>query len=104
MDNLISIIIAVVASGGFWTLLQTALAAHAKKKSAESRLLLGIAFDRLCERAEMHIENGYISTDDYNDLIKYLYQPYKDMGGNGTVERLMLKVKALPTHQEGAHT
>jgi len=99
---IVQIIIAVVASGGFWTLLQTAIAAHAKKKSAESRLLLGIAFDRLCERAEMHIENGFISTDDYNDLIKYLYQPYKDMGGNGTVERLMLKVKALPTHKEGA--
>lgn len=101
---MIEIILAVVASGGFWTLLQTIIANRQKKKSAESRLLFGIAFDRLCERAEKHIEDGYISTDDYNDLIKYLYQPYRDMGGNGTAERLMLKVKALPTHQEGAHT
>ena len=101
---MIELILAVVASGGFWTLLQTIIANRQKKKSAESRLLLGIAFDRLCERAEKHIEDGYISTDDYNDLIKYLYQPYKDMGGNGTAERLMLKVKALPIHQEGAHT
>ena len=99
---MIEIILAVVASGGFWTLLQTIIANRQKKKSAESRLLLGIAFDRLIERAERHIEDGFISTDDYNDLIKYLYQPYKDMGGDGTVERLMLKVKALPTHAEGA--
>jgi hypothetical protein len=97
------IIIAVVASGGFWTLLQTAITAHQRKKSAETRLILGIAFDRLCERAEHHIEDGFITTDDYNDLVKYLYQPYRDMGGNGTVERLMLQVKALPTHKEGAH-
>lgn len=102
MDNLISIIIAIVASGGFWTLLQTAIASHQKKKSAESRLILGLAFDRICERAERHLEDGYISTEDYNDLVKYFYAPYKEMGGNGTVERLMLQVKALP-NQKGAH-
>ena len=99
---MIEIILAVVASGGFWTLLQTIIANRQKKKSAESRLILGLAFDRICERAERHLEDGYISTDDYNDLIKYLYAPYKEMGGNGTVERLMLQVKALPNHKEGA--
>ena len=99
---MIELILAVVASGGFWTLLQTIIANRQKKKSAESRLILGLAFDRICERAERHLEDGYISTDDYNDLIKYLYAPYKEMGGNGTVERLMLQVKALPNHKEGA--
>lgn len=103
MDSLVTIIIAVVASGGFWTLLQTAISARQKKKSAESRLILGLAFDRICERAERHLEDGFISTEDYNDLVKYFYSPYKEMGGNGTVERLMLQVKALP-NQKGAHT
>ena len=100
MDHVVTIIVAVVASGGFWTLLQTAIAARQKKKSAEAKLLLGLAFDRICERAEKHLEEGYISTDDYTDLDKYMYKPYKSMGGDGACERLMEQVKKLPNRKE----
>lgn len=97
---IVQIIIAIVASGGFWTLLQTALTNRQKRKSAEGKLLLGIAFDRICERAERHLDEGFITTEDYNDLNKYMYQPYKQMGGNGTCERLMEQVRELPNRRE----
>ena len=45
-----------------------------------------------------YIERGWITQDEYEDLNKYLYNPYREMGGNGTAERLMTEIKKLPIH------
>ena len=96
MEYIITIIVAVFGSTGFWTWLMSSK----KKKSAEQKLLLGLAYSEIIKRCEWAIEKGAISADKYNDLNRYLYEPYKALGGNGTAEKMMNQVKALP-HEKG---
>lgn len=57
---------------------------------------MGLAHDRLVELGMRFIDRGMITKDEYEDYVKYLYLPYKDMGGNGTAERIKNAVDALP--------
>lgn len=93
IDIIVTLAVAVFGSTGFWTWLMN----RNKKKSAEARLLMGLAYSEIIRRSEHYIHRGYIETDEYNELNKYLYQPYLDMGGNGTAEKLMSEVRQLPT-------
>ena len=103
MDLGTKIILAIIGSTGFWTVLCTAVQGavqkRKKKKSAETQLLLGLAYSEIINRAEAYIHRGYIGTDEYKELAHYLYEPYRDMGGDGTAERLMAQVRALPTEK-----
>lgn len=48
------------------------------------------------EECEEMLSQGEITTDGYADLKKYLYEPYRAMGGNGTCEKLMKEIEKLP--------
>lgn len=89
---IITLVCAIFASQGFWAWIQT----RNSNKSARAKLLMGLAFAEICRRAEAYIERGEITKDEYQDLEKYLYKPYRDMGGDGTAERLMNEVQKLP--------
>lgn len=90
---LLTIFGSVFASGGFWALIQ----AKGEKKSAKTKMILGLGHDRIIFLCKEFIKQGWISPDDYENLHEYLYEPYKLMGGNGTAERLMEEVKKLPS-------
>jgi len=96
MDNITTIILAVFASTGFWAFVTAVWQAKAKKKSAESRLLMGLAYSKICLLSKEYIERGELTKDEYEELNKYLYIPYREMGGNGTCEKLMSEVNKLP--------
>ena len=92
-DNvLIAILCTLLASSGFWALVMKYL----DKKSAKTKMLLGLGHDRIIFLCVKFIERGSIMQSEYENLNKYLYEPYKEMGGNGTVARLMEEVKKLP--------
>lgn len=97
-DDWIKIIVAIfgtfAASSGFWTYLMS------KKinKSATTRLLMGLAYDRITYIGLKFVEQGDISKDEFEEFRKYLYDPYKELGGNGTVDRIMDAVSKLPIH------
>lgn len=59
-------------------------------------MLLGLGHDRIVYLCMKYIDRGWISSDEYEDLIKYLYTPYVGLKGNGTAERLINEVKKLP--------
>lgn len=90
--TVITVVTTFAASSGFWTYLLS----RREKKSATSKLLLGLAHDKILQLAHNHISMGYITSEAYEDLYRYLYSPYKEMGGNGTVDRLMSEVSKLP--------
>ena len=92
VEKAILIICSVLASSGLWAFIQSRL----DRKDAKSRMILGLGNDRLIFLCSRYIERGWISNDEYEDLTKYLYKPYQDMGGNGTVERLMNEIRNLP--------
>lgn len=97
VERIVLIVCTMLASSGLWAFLQSRL----DRKNAKSRMILGLGHDRLMFLCSKYIERGWISNDEYEDLTKYLYKPYKDMGGNGTVERLMNEIKNLPIRNTG---
>lgn len=95
VEILVPIVIAFVASSGFWVFMEKIRA----PKSAQTELLIGLAHDRITYLCGKFIKRGWITQDEYENLEKYLYCPYKKLGGNGTVERLLEEIDKLPIRQ-----
>lgn len=91
-EIIITIVVAVFGSTGLWTFIQNRLDA----KSSHKQLLLGIAYLQIIEACEIYIDKGWIDINEYEEIYKFLYVPYTEMGGNGTAKALMEKVKKLP--------
>lgn len=89
-----TIIITLVGSAGFWGFLD----ARRTKKSASTRLLVGIAHDRIVYLGMKYVGRGYITKDEYENLNDYLFEPYTKCGGNGSAKRVMEEVRKLPLH------
>lgn len=87
----ISAITSILATGGFWTYIQS----RNTKKTAADLLLLGLAQDRIVSLGMKYIERGWITKDEYEDYIQRLYEPYSSSGGNGLAERVMKEVSML---------
>lgn len=79
------IITSLITSQGLWG----HLSSKRQKNSAESDLLLGLAHTRIMGLCERYIERGWITPEEYEDLITYLYHPYLELGGNGTVKKMV---------------
>lgn len=99
-ETFIAIILAIIGSGGFWSMMQFIATKHSEKRSATTRMLLGLGHEQLLQQCAYYEMRGHITADEYDELEKYLYLPYKQLGGNGSVEREMLKVKALPSEEK----
>ena len=87
----ISILSTLLASAGFWAFVTKVI----DKKSAKTKLLLGLAHGQIMSLGMTYIQRGSITKGEYEDLYKYYYEPYKKMGGNGTAERLMREIDKL---------
>ena len=95
VDIIVTIIVSIFASSGFWAYLMN----RQKASTAERRMILGIGYRSICALCETYLKRGYISREEYSDLKKYLYGPYKEMGGDGTCERLIQEVDKLPIRE-----
>lgn len=92
VQTLVTIICSVLASSGFWAYFQK----RSDKKDDKTRLLVGLAHDRILFLGSRYLERGDITKDEYENLYDYLYIPYKKLGGNGSAERVMTEVMRLP--------
>ena len=95
METVITIFISVMASSGFWAYVQS----RRERKDAKTKMILGLGYDRIVGLCNKYIDRGYITQSEYEDLYKYLYKPYKDMGGDGSAERAFELVRSLPSSQ-----
>lgn len=93
LDVFVPIAIAFIASSGFWIFLEKKVRSP---RLYQTELLMGLAHDRIMYLGGKYIKRGYISQDEYENLHKYLYLPYKQLGGNGTIERIMDAIDELP--------
>jgi len=82
----------LAGSAPFWVYLRT----RAEGKDAQTRLLMGLAQDKIIHVGMKYIARGYVTADEYEDLRRYLFEPYVSLGGNGTAERIMHAVERLP--------
>ena len=96
METIAVLIAAIFSCTGFWTLVQFLVQKHAEKDSKQGKMLKGLGHDRICCLAEGYLKQGYISREDYENLHDYLYLPYRDLGGDGTAQKLMNEVDRLP--------
>lgn len=95
VETLITVLCAVLASSGFWALVQKLT----DKKDAKTQMLVGLAHDRILYLGMYYVQRGYITKDEYENLYDYLYKPYLKMGGNGSAKRVMGEVDKLPLHK-----
>ena len=84
--------VAVLTSSGLWALVSK----RADKNNAERKMLVGLAHDRIIHLGMVYIERGCVTQDEYENLQVYLYEPYEEMGGNGSARRVMEEVRKLP--------
>ena len=96
MESWIQVVIAVfssvLASSGLWAYIYR----RAERKDVKSKMLVGLAHDRILYLGMQYIERGWITRDEYENLYEYLYTPYEKMGGNGSAKRVMKDVDKLP--------
>lgn len=93
---IITVVCSIFASSGFWAWMMS----KEKHKNNGSKLLIGLGHDRIMSLGMQYINRGYITRDEYENLYVYLYIPYKDLGGNGSAERIMKEVDKLPIREE----
>ena len=73
-----------------WKNEQTALS------QKQSEMLLGLAHDRIVYLGSKYIARGSITMQELDDFSKYLYEPYADLGVNGTGKAIWERVNDLP--------
>ena len=99
-ELIISLVIAIFTSTGFWAFITFIIQRRDTKNSAESQMLKGLAHDRICYLGECYIKQGYVTQDQYQNIHDYLYEPYTRLGGNGTAKKIMDEVDTLPLRKE----
>ena len=98
--RVITIIVgATLGSGGFWAFLRK----KDSRRDARERLMMGIAYGQLVTLGLEYIRRDSVTHVEFNDYVKYLYQPYKELGGNGGAERLMRRLETLPFGPHDTH-
>ena len=95
LQMIVTIICAVLASGGFWAYMQSV----DTKNNSQAQMLLGLGHDRIVYLGMKYIERGNITKDEYENLYEYLYKPYSALGGNGSAKKVMEEVNKLPIHE-----
>lgn len=81
----------ILASSGFWAFMSK----KSSKDDAETKLLLGLAHSRIMALGTEYIHRGWITPDELENLVDYLYTPYAESGGNGSAKQVVERVKKL---------
>lgn len=92
LQTIITVIGTLIASSGFWAYVQY----KDTGRKQNNQLLMGLAYDKIISMGLGFIERGWITRDEYEDYRRYLYEPYKKLGGNGVTERIAAEVSNLP--------
>ena len=104
----LTIVVTFIASSGFWTFMNSlTMKKWDAKKCQETdnynitEMLIGLGHDRIMYLGVTYIDRGWITRDEYENLHDYLYVPYKNLGGNGSADKIMKEVNDLPTRKDG---
>jgi hypothetical protein len=97
-EHLLVIALAVIASTGFWEFLKFIFqnVIFKPKLTPEIRLLRGIGQIEIIFFGTKFLEQGYITTEEYDSLKNEIYAPYLEIGGNGLAKKMMEEIEKLP--------
>ena len=85
IELVITVVISVLGSSGLWAFLQN----RSTAKSARERMILGLGHAEIFRQCEHYLRRDGITKEELEDLDKYLFKPYKELGGNGTAESMV---------------
>lgn len=94
-EAIIKLVSVIFGSLGFWELIKYLISSRKKKRTAEQEALLSISQYLLYPELEKIYFRGKVGYDEF-EMVASLYNAYKRLGGNGTVERRFNSVDALP--------
>lgn len=100
IQTILTIIGSVFASSGFWAFIQYRLSKKQTEDTAQMQMLRGLAHAKIIEIGKEYISRGWISFDEYHDFVKYFYEPYEKLGGNGLARKIYEQVSKLPLRPE----
>jgi len=98
-DSTVKIIVAILGSGLLTTIINRIFTLIDRRKEKDSaaiigvRTLLKIEIDRL---GKDYVTDGSITPEDLSDLQKMWEVYHETLGGNGYLDTIMSKIKALP--------
>lgn len=95
LEAFVTILVSVLASSGVWAVVMKVM----DKKDVRTQMLIGLGHDRIMYLGNSYISRGYITSEEYENLVDYLYKPYELMGGNGSAKRVIDEVKKLPLNR-----
>lgn len=95
-EALIAITVALVSSNGLWLYFSK----RSDRNDATTKLMLGLAHNQIIDQGMMYLDRGYVTKDEYEDFVKYLYSPYAVFGGNGLAEKIFKEVTSLPIRRK----
>lgn len=95
LEAFVTILVSVLASSGVWAVVMKVM----DKKDVRTQMLIGLGHDRIMYLGNSYIARGYITSEEYENLVDYLYRPYELMGGNGSAKRVVDEVKKLPLNK-----
>ena len=92
LQMIVTIFCSVIASSGMWAFIMKKM----DSRDAKSKMIKGLGHDRIVALCGEYISRGWITRDEYENLHDYLFEPYIELGGNGTAKRMMAAVEKLP--------
>ena len=96
VEIFLPIILALIGSSSLWSF----IAGLKKKNRKLEELVRGLTILVLKDQARYHRAKGEISQDEYRMIFDSVYARYKELGGNGSSERLMTELSNLPTSRK----
>ena len=93
-ETVLAVVTAVFASSGLWSLILYIVQTKDKNRSEVKKALLALLHDRIYFECEKAIKQGHISIQEYKN-ISCLYEPYRELGGNGTGKMLYETIQKL---------
>ncbi len=94
-ETFVSIILLLIGSQGFWTLIMYKIQKRDEKKDLRARADLAILHDLVYKYTRRAIERGYTTFYEFDNTTT-LYQIYAEYGGNGTGKELYEEFCKLP--------
>lgn len=105
-----------VGSGGVGALIMFLIQRHDNKKGLEAltkqntediknikeelavvkSMSLGALYDRAKFLGETYLKRGWWTLNEYEDYKKYIFQPYHEAGGDGTIDKIMIELEKMP--------
>jgi hypothetical protein len=79
--------------------LRDAVKEQAKRTELMEEGIQSILHDRIYQACTFYIKRGWVTVSDLKNL-EHMFEPYEDMGGNGTAKELYERVKDLPIREE----